>query len=249
MAQIKFPKIGGDDACPQDSVTNIMSANYSRLFSWLVANRHYNKRSAGGGGGDFLSWHMCVAGQETVQSKGLIERFGPKSGRGREEKLRRLTHWFELRTSEPQPDLDSKSQSVEMCFSGLKACDHMKPSFEGYGSCSDVGPAGCCRGVQACEKRQEGWLSAEPSLLSQLHPSELSVRASSLWSGVYMSVLRLCVWVCVRLCVSTPYASKPRSAFIFKPYRWTNAGGDAGDSLEPHSFIYMSQTRETCHLL
>lgn len=54
MAQIKSPKIGGDDACPQDSVTNFMSANYNRLFSWLAANRHYNKRSAREGGG-FLS--------------------------------------------------------------------------------------------------------------------------------------------------------------------------------------------------
>lgn len=86
-----------------------------------------------------------------------------------------------------------------MCFSGLKARDHIRPSAEAYSSCSDVSPAGCRRGVRAHEKRQDGWLSVELSLLSQLPPSELSVHTSSLWSGACMSVLRVCVRACACL--------------------------------------------------
>lgn len=185
------------------------------------------------GRGGFLSWHMHVAGQETVQSKGLIECFGSKSGRAREQKLRRITHWFEQRTCEPQPDLDSKPSESKCVFLAWRLATTCNPALRATVAVRMSAPqdvVGVCRPMR--KDRTADWVWSCRCLVSFPLQSCLSTLAACDQECIWVFCARVCV--CARLFVSTPYASKPRSAFIFKPYRWTDAGGDAGDSLEPH---------------
>ena len=54
------------------------------------------------------------------------------------------------------------------------------------------------------------------------------------------------------VCVRIPYVSKPRSILILKSNRWTNAGGDTGDSLKLSDatlilcviYMHVSHTRD-----